>query len=295
MIPSEVRTSVNIVEEYWSGVSQRLQTEVDVLNRLVQHNAELGRANELAVANILKEILPSSLGVGTGIIIDSSGRRSLQTDIILFERSKQPQILAQTTQLIFPVETVVMALEVKTTMDADAVKDVGDKCASIRALVDSRGVSGPALGLFAYHCSGAPASIGRGLRDLPDDRRPDLMCVTNPGLVGYTSALTGKGEVHFVPLHKRNDNNERVSQSWQVPAQDYRGSYIQAGESLYPIARLTPRGHDRTVFDPGRALLLFCSALLTQLTNKSVMEENWLEHYLSGLALETISVPEASS
>lgn len=281
---------MNVVEEYWSGVSQRLQTEVDVINRLVKHNGEVGRANENSLSTLLREMLPSSIGVGTGIVIDSSGRRSKQTDIILFDVSNQPQMLAQTTQLLFPIETVLMAVEVKTTLDAAAVQDVGEKCSALRELEDSRGCQGPALGLFSYHCSGAAASIGIALKDLGFNKRPDVSCIVNPGIIGLPDTEAGEGGVHFVPLHDRDEFGERISEQWAMPPDEHKGAYVAYGESLYPISRLLPKARERYVFDPGRALLLFCSEMLTVLATKKVVEVNWLQHYLSGTARETIAI-----
>lgn len=283
---------MSVVEEYWSGVSQRLQAEVDVINRLVKHNAEMGRANEIAIANILEGLLPSSLGVGTGVIIDHHGGRSLQTDIIVFDQGQQPQIMAQTTQLMFPVESVIMALEVKTTLDAEAVEDAGKKAASIRILRDSRDREAPTVGLFAYNCAGSPITLGQKIRNMEDLVRPDFTCITNPGVIGYTGQ-DNTAIIDLVPLHKKDETGARMSGQWEEPPADHRDSYIQRDQSLYPITRLTPYGRDRLVCDPGRTLLLFCNLLLNQLERKEAIEVNWLTNYLSGTAQETLPVVES--
>lgn len=64
---------MSIVETYWSGVSRRLQEEVDTFNRLIGHAGEQGRENEQSLVSLMERLLPRSLGVGTGVVIDADG------------------------------------------------------------------------------------------------------------------------------------------------------------------------------------------------------------------------------
>ena len=277
---------LSTVEEYWSGVSQRLQVEADVLNRLVGHNGEFGRANELSLAQLLTNLLPASVGVGTGVVIDSKGNRSAQSDIIVYDKSMQPQILAQSTQLLFPVETTVAVIEVKTSINGEAVNDVGAKAEKLRGLSDSRrGAVPPAFVLFGYTCTGAPATRASELEALPKQRQPDLVCVVKPGMVARHRPASEPLSMQFVPLHSRV-NGLRVGRTWKRP-DDSERTYALINGSVFPIARFAANAKDRYVFDPGRALLLFCNDVLETLATRGKSGSNWLTNYLPGAASET--------
>src|SRR5262249_34866679 len=94
---------VSIVEQYWAGVLQRLRPEIDVFAKLVQHMGERGRLNELALSRLLESFVADRIGVGTGILFDSHDRQGPQTDVVLFDRANQPAVMAQSTQVLFPV------------------------------------------------------------------------------------------------------------------------------------------------------------------------------------------------
>ena len=274
------------VEQYWSGVAQRLQVEVDIFNRLIGHNGEMGRANELALAELLKSLLPTSVGIGTGVVIDSSGSRSAQSDLIVYDRNLQPQLLAQSTQLLFPIETVLAVIEVKTTVDERAVLDVGEKGLLIRNLVDSRpGGLSPVYGLFGYQVAGSAATIARSVLKLDQKRQPDLVCIVRPGVLGKREKSM---EMHLVPLHERVGES-RKSGEWAKPVES-KGAQTTIGGSIYPVSRFEPNGATRYVFEPGRALLLFCNQLLLELEARGVAGRNWLMNYLPDVARETVPV-----
>jgi hypothetical protein len=276
----------NIIEQYWTGVTQRLQVEADVFNSLVRHNGEMGRANEISLMNVLSSMLPSSLGVGTGVIFDHEGNRSSQTDIILFDRAKHPQILAQTTQLLFPVETVVMALEVKTTLTPGLVEEFAEKKRSFNSLGDSRpGVEKATFGIFGFDCSGAVASIAKTVCEQVKAERPDITCVINPGIVGSAGSSV-PFVPELVPLHAIDATGEKIAGSWREVTKA-ESAYLEEDRSIYPLTALKAYGRTYYAGEPGRALLLFCDLLLADLAGRGYIDHHWLANYLPQLAKET--------
>src|SRR5689334_7168010 len=103
---------MSALEAYWTGVLQRLRAEVDIFSRLVNHMGERGRMNELALAALLEGFVPDRTGVGTGLLIDSLDYQGPQTDVILFDQANQPAVMAQSTQVLFPVEVVQATIAV---------------------------------------------------------------------------------------------------------------------------------------------------------------------------------------
>ncbi|MGH3686103.1 MAG: DUF6602 domain-containing protein [Pseudonocardiaceae bacterium] len=140
-----------LVEEYWDGVLRRLQAEVDIFARLVRHQGERGRENELAFVRLLEGLVPKRYGLGSGMLIDSGDRFAKQTDIVVFDQSNGPTILAQTTQLLFPVEQVRVCVEIKTTLTKEEIKDCGKKKAALLSLKPTGGDNYPLFVVLAYH------------------------------------------------------------------------------------------------------------------------------------------------
>jgi hypothetical protein len=221
--------------------------------------------------------------VGTGVIIDSFGGRSSQMDLVVFDRVTQPQILAHSTQLLFPVETVRAAIEVKTTVTPTEIEDVGKKVASIHALQPSPGHERPLTALFGYNVSGAPSSRALEIAGLADGRRPDLTCVLNPGMV---TAPEEPSAVGLVPLHAQDASGARVPSTWI--SDTGREHHVVRGSHTYPVSRFAPNVRQRYVFEPGRALLIFTKLLLAGLAARTTLDAAWLSDYLPPLAMEVV-------
>lgn len=277
----------SVVEQYWTGVASQLQVEAGVFSRLVGHNGEMGRANELALAQLVTSLLPAAVGVGTGVIIDSEGNRSTQTDLVIYDKGSQPQILAHSTQLLFPVETVLAAVEVKTTVDTAAIAESGEKFESVRKLKRRDGGESPVTVFFGYSVSNAPIARARELNALTDGQRPDIACILDPGVV---SSRSGDGlNAGLVPLHNLDADGARISRTW-IP-QKAAGRVVRDSIS-YPVAGLQLY-RDWVVFEPGRALLLFAEALLTSLAGRTGWNLGWLSAYVTEVARETV-IPDPS-
>ncbi|MBE2320403.1 hypothetical protein DVA67_030855 [Solirubrobacter sp. CPCC 204708] len=250
---------MSIVERYWAGVLQRLRAEVEVLSELVRHAGERGRANELALARILEAFLPSRWQVGSGLLIDSHGRYSAQMDIVIQERSDEPAIFAQATELLYPVETVVASIEVKTTLSTpDVTKDFREKKAKLAELEPVTGTR-PLFALLAYDCEPSPKTLAGHLRSHESTDAPDLACVLNLCMLAGTATVFASEEytVGNCLLQERD-----AAGAWT-------GAYIEAekgekeravGGMIYPVVRHSDG--KRYLGDPGRTLLLFVEALV---------------------------------
>lgn len=274
--------SPTIVEEYWSGVARQLQVEADTFSRLVAHNAESGRANELALSTLVERLLPSHVRVGTGIVIDSHGIRSKQMDLIVYDRTTQPQILAQSTQLLFPVETVHVVVEVKSSVSERDINDAHEKFESLQSLQPIEGFEIPASALFGYMATGSPVSSVRQINSLSAGGRPTLACILNPGVAPSDGPNSPVG---LVPLHEHDGAGARISRKWISTGSADR-TVVHAG-NVYPASRFELRG-DKHLFEPGRALLLFAEALSSVVSKRLGYSNSWLSAYLTDIARETI-------
>lgn len=92
------------------------------------HGGEQGRVLEQAVSDALRRFLPERFSVGTGFVINSGGEISKQCDIIIWDRLMTYNPFSYAGQVVFPIESVVAVVEVKTTLTK---KGVTSACANI--------------------------------------------------------------------------------------------------------------------------------------------------------------------
>lgn len=281
----------SIVEQYWTGVAQRLQAEVDVFNELIGHPGEKGRENELSLARLLGNLIPRRLAVGSGVVIDSKGNRSRQSDIIIHDPMDQPTVMSQTNQLLHPVEAVRCVIEIKTTLNEAALADAAEKARSLRELQPISPYPTPYVGLLAYHSDGSPKVTARRFRAIREVDRPDSMCVVTPGLLAGDSALRqGAGSnVALVPLHELDGQGARAPGNWTKVDSPGGALHVQAG-TAYPVTRIPKIGN--FAGDPGRAILLFCDALLQALADRRALPTPFLSAYIDALGRDVMPLNE---
>jgi hypothetical protein len=89
----------------------------------LHHSGEKGLLRELVVRRLLVSLLPPHFGVGTGIIVDASDRQSRQTDLIIFDRRLLPSILVEESRGIFPMDSVLRTVEVKSRLRKSDIEE----------------------------------------------------------------------------------------------------------------------------------------------------------------------------
>ena len=83
------------------------------------HQGVKGQVLEILLGELFRPLLPSDIGVGTGQIIESySGRMSRQIDIVIYNKSILPPVLIDGNTGLFPIESVLYTIEVKTTLNS---------------------------------------------------------------------------------------------------------------------------------------------------------------------------------
>jgi len=280
---------MDLIEQYWSGVQRRLQAEVEGFNRLIAHQGEKGRENELSLARMLTSLAPSRYGVGSGLIFDQHGTESSQTDIILFDAVDEPAILAQTNQVLFPVENVRGAIEVKTSAGKAEVQDIGAKVASVRSLKPAVG-NLPLYAAVGYSATVEAATLAghlRALKSTEGDQRPDLFLILDLAMLGVSGDLATKlgwsladGTDYLVgvaPLHAGEGEQRTVGQ-FRAPPDDYGKSAVVNG-SVFSVHNAKDHGY--YLAEASRALLLFSEALLTALALADGRSAPGVHHYIT--------------
>ncbi len=97
------------------------------LNLLMPHRGELGRITEEIIKGVLERTLPKRFSIGTGVIINSNGEVSAQTDIVIYDNFFNSPLLTDYGARVFPVECVYATIEVKSVLNLrDLKKSISD-------------------------------------------------------------------------------------------------------------------------------------------------------------------------
>lgn len=101
---------------------------------LVKNAGMAGHIREILVEKILRPALSPEVAIGTGKITDVNGALSSQCDVIIYSPCIIPPILHDQRTGIFPVESCFYAIEVKSTLTAQAVRDAVQNAISLWSL-----------------------------------------------------------------------------------------------------------------------------------------------------------------
>lgn len=89
----------------------------------LSHQGVKGNVLEILISQLFEPLLPADVGIGTGQIIDCFGKKmSNQIDIIIYNKAILPPILIDGKLGVFPIESVLYAIEVKTNLTAKELR-----------------------------------------------------------------------------------------------------------------------------------------------------------------------------
>ncbi|TSD40580.1 hypothetical protein FFI94_033020 [Rhodococcus sp. KBS0724] len=208
-------------------------------------------------------------------------------DIVVYDASEEPAIMAQTNQVLFPVENVRLCIEVKTTADKGEIEDAVAKRKSILRL-NSRGAH-PSFAFVGYQASQTAATIAKHLQSGSVEDRLDFACILQLGMFAskleFAPGSPDESKDYIVgvtPLHNR-EGKDRISGSYMEPPEDGdpAASDILHDGNQYPIVDIS--GTD-FVCEPSRALLLFCESMLNLLSVRG--SRSVFSHYLTDVGRE---------
>jgi hypothetical protein len=89
----------------------------------VEQDGEKGAFREFFIAQLIRPLLPIQFGVGSGVVVASDKRQSRQTDVIIYDRRRIPPVLLAGDRGIFPIDSVLVVIEVKSILKACHYKE----------------------------------------------------------------------------------------------------------------------------------------------------------------------------
>ena len=161
------------------------------VGRLFEHASTAGAASEHLWLEMFDRYLPKSYRAAPAFIIDSTGRRSRQIDIAIFDQLHSPLLFPHASGVHVPAESVYAVFEVKPTFSRQWLRDAADK-ADFRNRASDRTTRRPKpilAGLLAatsvWSPSTFPANLTRALKSTP----LDIGCCLKHGSFEQTRTL----------------------------------------------------------------------------------------------------------
>ena len=105
----------------------------------LEHPYMKGRVREIVLQNLIEPILPQDFQIGNGKITDKNGGMSKETDLIIYSNKLIPPILYSERLGVFPIDSCVAAIEVKSTLTAAEIDDTIKKADALVKLKYSSG------------------------------------------------------------------------------------------------------------------------------------------------------------
>lgn len=100
----------------------------------LNHKGVKGTIRELGLRKLLLKSLPTYIKMGTGGIHDYNGRESNETDLLIYNKNTLPPILFDESLGMFPIESILYSIEIKTTSRNQEVKSTIKKFNNLNKL-----------------------------------------------------------------------------------------------------------------------------------------------------------------
>jgi hypothetical protein len=97
----------------------------------ITHPVVKGTIQEILLRELFRPLAPSDVGIGTGQIVTLDNRQSSQQDVLIYDRRILPPALFEGTTGLFPVESVLAAVEVKTKLTAAELREAHKNAAEV--------------------------------------------------------------------------------------------------------------------------------------------------------------------
>lgn len=141
---------MSIISKKFSAKIDALKSEFKV-NKDVAHQGVKGGLNEGELSSLISEVIPSRYKVTKGIVENSKGEQSNETDIFIYDDEILPPYIKNELTFV-PVEAVKYYFEVKSKLNASELKTTIAKFEHFRRI---SGVSPTVLFAFSSDITGS--------------------------------------------------------------------------------------------------------------------------------------------
>lgn len=128
-----------VLSDFLNAEKELLKIEGNELSSLVNHQGEKGRLSESNIRKRIRSYLPEWMKIGTGFIASADGSLSPQQDIIIYDGLYSVPIYESEVCSIFPIESVLATVEIKTTLTRAELKKSLLSSRVIRDMAETNG------------------------------------------------------------------------------------------------------------------------------------------------------------
>jgi len=205
------------LEELMAGAARELTSSMQAARIAFEHNATKGASIEGAVRDFFAKHYPESIGVATGLVVDSKGNSSKQLDVILYDKLRTPVLYtdSQGQNRLIPSEGVIAAVEVKTRLALGDIPTIAESARTLKSLdrsalyenadayqMNAYGRSWPGhmppmyfvVAFEGPRLENVLPALGKEHAGRPFHKRVDMMCILDRGLVMNWRAEPGRPE-----------------------------------------------------------------------------------------------------
>jgi hypothetical protein len=189
--------------EFFLCVQYEMLSQLSV-DGLFEHASTSGAATERHWIDLFNRYLPQRYRTTPAFVVDSTGRRSRQIDIAIFDNLYSPLMFPHSSGLHIPAESVYAIFEVKQTITRQWIREASEKAASVRRMSrtsvpiiaggKTRKPIPPApilAGILGSTSIWTPRTfkqnLASALEDLPTPDRLDLGCALEHGSFEQTN------------------------------------------------------------------------------------------------------------
>jgi len=123
------------LKEIFDEVSSQMKSDFVKAQKSLSHAGLKGEANEETVRDFLKQYLPKTLDITTGMLVDSDGNQSRHLDIIICDSAKTPIFFQSGETRVIPIECAYAVIEVKAFLDKKELEISYKNMLSVKSLI----------------------------------------------------------------------------------------------------------------------------------------------------------------
>jgi hypothetical protein len=132
--PSPSNQGGDLLAQYFRGVTDRLRSEIEFLSTLFLDPTIVHESSRHLLRDLVQRFIPARYGVGTGVVLDRAGNQSRVCDIVVYDKTLYPDLLALESTHLFPADLVYGVVDIRPRLSSDEVRDCLAAVASVRRL-----------------------------------------------------------------------------------------------------------------------------------------------------------------
>lgn len=177
------------MKNYFTAISKKIQLESDLIsNSFSTHRPSSGQNKEKLVLELLEKSLPSRYIVDSGLVVDSEGGHSHETDLLIADGLNDFSFFSKTSKSIWFVESVYAAIEIKSKLGSVELDDAIEKCRCFKNLKrkfdesTKPKISDSLFVIWGFDCGSNESlkkSVTEKILHIPVNERPDIIVVSN--------------------------------------------------------------------------------------------------------------------